>query len=162
MFRFHKSLKSNFILCIEDAFATVSQKDAYTYLNDDFSKYFAIFQQSMTSVIFVFNSSSGGLMEAKHIAYPATLAGTTNSYCGKLSNNRMLVSFTSSDPIHYIDILNTDDWEQLSYTSTKVSALYKVSTLSNSDQIILSYGTTNYFSLKVAYNKLNLTEVFTE
>ena len=116
----------------------------------------------MTSVIFVLNSSSGSLMEAKHIAYPATLSGKYNSYCGKLSDNKMLVSFTSPNPIHYIDILNTDNWEQLSYTSTKVLALYKVSAIFNSDQITLSFGTTNYFRLQVAYNKLNLTEVFTQ
>ena len=149
------------MLYIEDAFTTDSQKDAYTYLNDDLSKYFAIFQQSMSSVVIVLNSSSGSLIEARHIAYPATLADSTNSYCAKLSNSRILVSFTSSDPIHYIDILDTDTWEQSSYTSTKISSLYKVSPLYDSDLISLSYGATNYFKLKVAYNRLDLTEVYT-
>ena len=115
----------------------------------------------MSSVVIVLNSSSGSLIEARHIAYPATLADSTNSYCAKLSNSRILVSFTSSDPIHYIDILDTDTWEQSSYTSTKISSFYKVSPLYDSDLISLSYGATNYFKLKVAYDRLNLTEVYT-
>ena len=148
---------------IEDAFTDYDRKDTYSFLNDDFSKYFAIFQQTTSSVVLAINSTNGSLMEAKRITYPeASISNTSTSYCGKLSDNKLLVSFLSTNDYHYIDILNTDNWDQLSYNTTGNRILYKASPIFNTDQVALFYGGATNFRLQTAYNKLNYTEIFTQ
>ena len=149
----------------EDAFSSLD-RSTMSHLNDGLTKYFSIYRQIKigSSVIIVLDPANGNLTEVKLIGYPdSSLDNSELAVGGKLSNNQILVTYSSASPSHhYIDIINTDTWELISYSSTYL-ILYSHTIIFNSDQIILSYGEaylSDLFSLQTAYDKLHLTEVY--
>ena len=155
---------------MEDSFSTKLRKRTYAHLNDDYTKYYAYFQQEASSVILVLNPSNGNLTEAKHIAYPEAIDGRdTATFAGKFSQNKILMSISSTSPsYHFLDIIDTDTWERNSYSTSNLYVLYGASTIFNTNQIILSYAfvptltSIDRFTIQAAYDKLHLTEMFVQ
>ena len=150
---------------LEVSFNVDEGRSTFSHLNDALTKYYSIYQQNASSVIFVLNPADGNLTEVKHITYPQSVTGSQPTYCGRLSDNQIIVSFSSTGyDYQFIDIINTDTWEQISYSSTYL-ILISASPIFNSNQVILSFGTSStagLFSMQAAYDMLNFTEVFTQ
>lgn len=150
---------------LENAFSSNSARATFSHFNDAFTKFYSIFQQNTSSIITVLDPANGNLTEVKHIAYPQSLSASHSPFCGKISSNQIIVAFLSSAyDYHFLDIINTETWEHISYTSTYL-VLRAASPIFNSNKIYLTYGlssTADMFTLQAAYDKLHLTELFSQ
>ena len=138
-----------------------------SYLKNDLSKFFAIGQLETTVVIFDFDPSNGSLNDARELSFPSfTFTSMTIQAGGAISDNKLLFSTKTSTSVYYIvSIINTDTWTVLSYQAQPniINSLMGFSNLFSTDQIVLCIKkqTSGYFTLRTAYDKLNMTELFT-
>ena len=85
---------------------------------------------------------------------------------GAISDNKLLFSADTNTSEYYIvGIINTDTWIVSSYQerSIIIEQLLGFSELFSQDQIVLSIykQTSEFFTIRSAYDKLNMTELFT-
>ena len=135
-------------------------------MKNDLSKFFAIGQLATTLVIFDFDPSNGNLNDARELSF-SSLTFTSMLYLigGAISDNKLLVSTkTSSSEYYIVSIINTDAWTVSSYQAQPNVILFFVgfSKLFSTDQIVLTLRQASiYFAIRTAYDKLNMTELFT-
>ena len=137
-----------------------------SYVKNDLSKFFSIGQLETTVVIFDFNPSNGSLNDARELSFPSlTFTSMQLHASGAISDNKLLVSTkTSSSEYYIVSIINTDAWTVSSYQAQPNVILLFVgfSKLFSTDQIVLTFRQTSiYFAIRTAYDKLNMTELFT-
>ena len=119
---------------------------------------------SMISI--VFDPGDGTFIEAKHFDYSGSTGGDF-SVSGGISDNMMLVTFSSTDGSSYttyLDFVNIDTWTTKSYSINRRLVFYGHSQLFDNDKIILfceDKNSTNYFSIQTSYNNLDFVETFT-
>ena len=138
-----------------------------SYLKNDLSKFFAIGQLETTVVIFDFDPSNGSLNDARELSFPSLTFTAMQFYSqDAISDNKLLFSAETNTSDYYIvSIINTDTWTVSSY-QTRFNIIYRVAgftELFSTDQIVLCImtRTPGYFTLRTAYDKLNMTELFT-
>ena len=136
-------------------------------LNNDASKYFVLIHRQISGLILNLDPSSGNLNEAKDISFP-TLSHTSVQIQagGLISNNQLMFSFKGISPSTFIvNFINTDTWEAISF-NTEIGttlAIYNFSPLFNTDQIVLACSKgSDYYTLQTAYDKLHMTESYTQ
>ena len=138
-----------------------------SYVKNDLSKFFSIGQLETTVVIFDFNPSNGSLNDARELSFPSlTFTSMELHASGAISDNKLLCSTKTATSEYYIvSIINTDTWTVSSYQSQPniINFLLGFSELFSQDQIVLSISkqTSGYFTIRTAYDKLNMTELFT-
>ena len=135
-------------------------------MKNDLSKFFAIGQLVTTVVIFDFDPSNGSLNDARELSFPSlTFTSMQFHASGAISDNKLLVSTkTSSSEYYIVSIINTDAWTVSSYQAQPNVILFFVgfSKLFSTDQIVLTLRQASiYFAIRTAYDKLNMTELFT-
>ena len=138
-----------------------------SYLKNDLSKFFAIGQLETTVVIFDFDPSNGNLNDAREISFSSLTYTSMQLHAGgAISDNKLLCSTKTATSEYYIvSIINTDTWTVSSYQSQPniINFLIGFSELFSQDQIVLGIRkqTSGYFTIRTAYDKLNMTELFT-
>ena len=136
-------------------------------LNNDSSKYFVLIQREISGLILNLDPSSGNLNEAKDISFP-TLSHTSVQIQagGLISNNQLMFSILGVAPTTFIvNFVNTDTWEAISFNTEIGTSLtiYNFSPLFNTDQIVLAYSRiSDFHTLQTAYDKLHMTELYTQ
>ena len=150
---------------IESAYGSSNNRAVFSHLNDNSTKYVAIMRLLTTMLTIVLDPSDGSLIDARQIDYSQTLTGGSVSACGGISDNMILVSFLgiSSENFHFVDFINIDTWSTNSYVSSTQLSMLGFSSLFNTDQILLLYQNNDpseYFSIKTAYDRLDLVESF--
>ena len=135
-------------------------------MKNDLSKFFAIGQLATTLVIFDFDPSNGNLNDARELSF-SSLTFTSMQYYigGAISDNKLLFStLTSSSEYFIVGIINTDTWTVSSYQAqpNTVFSIFSFSEIFSTDQIVLSFEKTipGYLTLRTAYDKLDMTELF--
>ena len=114
----------------------------------------------------VLNPNDGSYTEAKHFDYSGSTGGDFSA-TGGISDNMMLVTFSSTDGSSYttyLDFVNIDTWTTKSYSINRRLVFYGHSQLFDNDKIILfceDKNSTNYFSIQTSYNNLDFVETFT-
>ena len=136
-------------------------------LNNDASKYFVLIQREISGLILNLDPSNGNLNEAKDISFPTSShAGIQIHASGLISNNQLIYTFVGfSPPIPIVAFINTDTWEAISFSMEAGTYVitYNFSPLFNTDQIVLAYSRSpDYFTLQIAYDKLHMTELYTQ
>ena len=138
-----------------------------SYLKNDLSKFFSIGQLETTVVIFDFDPSDGSLNEARELSFPSlTFSDMQLHISGAISDNKLLFSADTNTSEYYIvGIINTDTWIVSSYQerSIIIEQLLGFSELFSTDQIVLNMrnATFKFVTIRVAYDKLDMTELFT-
>ena len=138
----------------------------FSYLKNDLSKFFAIGELTTTLFIFDLDPSNGNMNDVRELSFPSlTFTSLQMDAGGAISDNILVCSIlTSSTEYHIINIINTDTWTVSSYNAPSGSiTLLGFSLLFSTDQIVLSYEgpSSEYFTIRIAYDKLNLTELYT-
>ena len=136
-------------------------------MKNDLSKFFAIGQLETTVVIFDFDPSNGNLNDARELSFPSLTFTSMELHAGgAISDNKLLFStLTSSSEYFIVGIINTDTWTVSSYQAQPniINFLLDFSQLFSTDQIVLCIRakTSGHFTIRTAYDKLNMTELFT-
>ena len=135
-------------------------------MKNDHSKFFAIGQLVTTVVIFDFDPSNGSLNDARELSFPSlTFTSLVMNPSGAISDNKLFFSTKTSTSEYYIvGVINTDTWTVLSYQAQPniINSLIGFSKLFSTDQIVLCIRakTSGHFTIRTAYDKLNMTELF--
>ena len=137
----------------------------FTYLKDDLSKFFAIEQLRTTLFMVDMNPSNGTLNTVREISFPSlNFTSVVFRGGGSISDNVMVCSVRTSDSqYHILHIINTDTWTLTSYQGLiNEQEILGFSQIFDTDQVVLTYlgANSDYFTLKTAYDKLDLTELY--
>ena len=138
----------------------------YPYVNSDSTKYSWINYWGTYYEILVFHPTNGSIIESKQLSYSTSFSSSINVANGWISDDMIVLSmYTSSENSNLLDFINTTDWTLISYKGSSQRKLNGFSSLFNTNQIILLFGDSNNqvdYTLQIAYNKLNMTEFFTQ
>ena len=137
----------------------------FSHVSTSLDKIVASRDASGAMISMVLNLSNGSFIEAKRFEYSGSTGGEF-SVSGGISDNMMLVTFSSTDGSSYttyLDFVNIDTWTTKSYSINRRLVFYGHSQLFDNEKIILFYedkNSTNYFSLQTSYNHLDFVETF--
>ena len=137
-----------------------------SYVKDDLSKFFAIGQLGTTFVVFDFDPSNGNLNDARELSFPSlTSTRLEFSSSGAISDNMLVLCGRDNRNTTVVNFLNTDTWTVSSFNAEEdvIFHILGYSQLFSTDQIVLLIRESqrkNYV-IKTAYDRLNLTELFT-
>ena len=114
--------------------------------------------------LIVLNATNGNKIIAKEFQYP----NLTSSFyimiaSGKISDTKVVIG-SRDTRFHLLTIVDVVTWvANTFYAADSVIVILGFVPLFSTDQIILLYEGANseYYTLRTAYDKLNLTEMFT-
>ena len=180
-FSSYKNHKSFFVVCCikyihlihyvafidSSVYDSTDKRSTASYLKDNLSKFFAIVQYSTTILVIDLDASNGNLNEAREISFPSlTFTSYQLHVSGGISDNMLFCStLTSSTQYQIVTFINTDSWTLTSYnTPSSNVTLFGFSKLYDTDKIALGLikDSSQGFSLRAAYDKLNYTELYTQ
>ena len=136
-------------------------------LNNDSSKYFVLIHRELSGLVLSLDPSNGNLNEAKDISFPTSSYTSLQILAGGLiSNNLLIYTIAGTAPTtSIVAFINTDTWEAISFSADEgvYANTYNFSPLFNTDQIILAGSrSSDFYTLQTAYDKLHMTELYTQ
>ena len=163
-------MPSNFssYIFIDGIYLNPAPKVSYNYVNDDSSKYVSLIRGTSDIVVIVLHPNNGSHIATKIVDPPGSDQIFFYHGNGRYSNNIALVHITVSGSgtfTNYLMFVNTDDWTVTTYTIGLLRRLYNFAQMFSTDQVILLINNAQFqrhFSLQAAYDKLHMTEFFTQ
>lgn len=139
----------------------------FTYVNNDTSKFYWLIQGSTFFNVLVMHPSNGSYIESKIVTSSSGDAVNTVISGGRFSESLMLIHYTLITGAFrdYLTFLNVDDWTATSYVQTNIRFLSGFSTVFGTNEIMLLFAQSNPnldYSIQTDYDKLNLTQMYTE
>ena len=148
-------------------YSSTQTRNTYSYLNDDSSKFFSLTRGNSSFNIVVLYPNNGSHIETKIIASPVN--NITSIYFdanGRFTSNILMIYYcVASSSTDYLFFINTDSWTSTSYVGGKTRRLLNYSPIHSAQQIVLLFNEPLSgfdYTVQSAYDKLNMTEFFSQ
>ena len=128
------------------------------------TEYTVIHQLYDSAFLIVLNATNGNKIIAKEFQYPSlTVSNYQIHASGKVSDAKVVIGSFGVN-FHLLTIVDVVTWvANTFYAANSGITIQSFVPLFSTDQIILMYQGANseYYTLQTAYDKLNMTEMFT-